>query len=231
MSVRWGMVIDLDKCTGCQECTIACKEENNVPFGSPEEQRRRQDMFWHKVIAASEGEYPSNNTEIIPMPCMHCDNPACVMVCPCKATYRRNDGIVMQNYRRCIGCKYCMIACPYGARAYNYREQEDEPYNRIDPPLRRDLIGNWPFPHRAHGMVEKCTFCFQRIEQAIMEGKEIGSGVGVVTACVEACPAHARVFGNLNDPNSEVSQWLASRDSIVLEEEKGTSPKVHYLMK
>jgi molybdopterin-containing oxidoreductase family iron-sulfur binding subunit len=80
-------------------------------------------------------------------------------------------------------------------------------------------------------MVEKCTFCFQRIEQAIMEGKEIGSGVGVVTACVEACPAHARVFGNLNDPNSEVSQWLASRDSIVLEEEKGTSPKVHYLMK
>ena len=200
-----------------------------MPFGSPEEQRRRQDIFWNKVIAASQGEYPSNNTEVIPMPCMHCDNPACVEVCPAKATYRRNDGIVMQNYRRCIGCKYCMIACPYGARSYNYREQENEAYDRIDPPLRRDLIGCWPFPHREAGTVEKCTFCFQRIEQAIMEGKDIGTDV--VPACVEECPAQARTFGNLDDPNSAVSELLSNRDAITLRENMGTSPKVHYLMK
>jgi Fe-S-cluster-containing dehydrogenase component len=229
MSVRWGMVIDLDKCTGCQECTIACKEENNVPYGSPAEQSHRQSPFWHKVIAATEGEYPSANTEMIPMPCMHCDNPPCVMVCPAKATFKRKDGIVIQNYRRCIGCKYCMVACPYGARSYNYKEQEDKEYQRVDPPLRQDLIGCWPFPHRAHGMVEKCTFCFQRIEQATMEGKEIGTEV--VTACVEACPAHARAFGNLDDPNSEVSKLISNRDAIRLREGMGTSPKVYYLTK
>lgn len=226
---RWGMVIDLDKCTGCQECTIACKEENNVPHGSPDEQIKRQDPYWHKVIAASEGEYPTAKIEMVPMPCMHCDNPACVMVCPCKATYRRNDGIIMQNYRRCIGCKYCMVACPYGARAYNYKEQEEMEYNRIDPPLRRDLIGSWPFPHRIHGMVEKCTFCFHRIEKALMEGQQIGTEV--VPACVEACPAHARAFGDLDDPNSEVAKLLSNRTSIVLREAMGTQPKVHYLTK
>ena len=101
---RWGMVIDLDKCTGCQACTIACKEENNVPHGSPEENRGRTAAYWNKVIAASDGEYPSVNIEMIPMPCMHCDNPPCVKVCPAKATYLREDGIVMQIFRRCIGC-------------------------------------------------------------------------------------------------------------------------------
>ncbi|MEA1958334.1 MAG: 4Fe-4S dicluster domain-containing protein [Chloroflexota bacterium] len=226
---RWGMVIDLDKCTGCQECTVACKEENNVPYGSPEEQERRQDPFWHKVIAASEGEYPSVNIEMVPMPCMHCDNPACVQVCPAIATYRRDDGIVMQNYRRCIGCKYCMVACPYGARAYNYKEQEEHEYHRIDPPPTRDVIGSWPFPYRTHGMVEKCTFCFHRIDAGLKEGKQIG--VEVVPACVEACPAKARAFGDLDDPHSEVSKWLATRGAIRLREQMGTQPKVYYLAK
>ncbi|MCK4501237.1 4Fe-4S dicluster domain-containing protein [Candidatus Babeliales bacterium] len=226
---RWGMVIDLDKCTGCQECTIACKEENNVPYGSPEEQKRRQDSFWHKVIAASEGEYPSVNIEMVPMPCMHCDNPACVQVCPAIATYRRDDGIVMQNYRRCLGCKYCMVACPYGARAYNYKEQEEREYHRIDPPPTRDVIGSWPFPHRTHGMVEKCTFCFHRIDAGLKEGKQIG--VEVVPACVEACPAKARTFGDLDNPHSEVSELLATRDAIRLREAMGTQPKVYYLAK
>ena len=120
---RWGMVIDLDKCTGCQACTIACKEENNVPYGSPEENKRRLVPYWNKVIAVSNGEYPSVNVEMIPMPCMHCDNPPCVQVCPAKATYLREDGIVVQNYRRCIGCKYCIAACPYGVRNFNYKDQ------------------------------------------------------------------------------------------------------------
>jgi len=234
---KWGMVIDLDKCTGCQACTVACKSENNVPFGSPEEQERRIDLFWHKVIAVSNGEYPGVNVELIPMPCMQCDHPSCVPVCPAKATYQREDGIVMQNFRRCIGCKYCIVACPYGARSFNYQEQEDREYLRPDLPRdfgldTKSYIGPWPFPHRTHGVVEKCTFCFHRIDQGLKRieaGEDIKIGVDVVPACVEACPSGARVFGDLDDPTSNVSQLLASRDFIRLRPEFGTEPKVFYL--
>ena len=114
---KWGMVIDLDKCVGCQACVVSCKEENNVPHGSPEEQRSRREIYWHKMIAVTKGKYPHVRTEIIPMPCMQCEHPPCVTVCPAKATFQRDDGIVVQYYRRCIGCKYCMVACPYGARS------------------------------------------------------------------------------------------------------------------
>lgn len=229
---KWGMVIDLDKCVGCQACTVACKSENNVPFGSPDEQQRRIEVFWHKVIAVSNGEYPTANVEIIPMPCMHCESPSCVPVCPAKATYKREDGIVMQNFRRCIGCKYCIVACPYGARSFNYKEQEAQEYQRPDLPPDLGLdskanIGPWPFPHRTHGVVEKCTFCFHRIDQGLKEGKKIG--VDVLPACVEACPSGARVFGDLDDPESNVSVLLGSRGSLRLREEFGTEPTVFYL--
>ena len=224
---RWGMVIDLDKCVGCQACTIACKEENNIPHGSPQEQRQRREIYWNKVIAVSEGEYPTARVEVISMPCMHCDDAPCVIVCPAKATYRRDDGIVMQNFRRCIGCKYCMIACPYGVRNFNYKEPVEEEYQRPDLPPDRDSRGPWPFPHRVHGVVEKCTFCFHRIDQGLREGKIIGTDV--VPACVEACPTKARTFGDLDDPDSEVSRLLASRGSFRLREEFSTHPKVFYL--
>jgi len=231
---KWGMVIDLDRCVGCQACTIACKSENNVPNGSPEEQGRRLETYWNKVIAVSNGEYPVANTTIIPMPCMHCEHPPCVNVCPAKATYQREDGIVMQNFRRCLGCKYCIVACPYGSRNFNYKEQVEEEYQRPDLPAdlglsNKDEIGPWPFPHRTHGVVEKCTFCFHRIDQGLKEGKKIGSPDGVVPACVETCPTEARVFGDLNDTSSEVSKLLASRDYFKLREDMGTEPKVFYL--
>jgi molybdopterin-containing oxidoreductase family iron-sulfur binding subunit len=226
---RWGMVIDLDKCTGCQSCTLACKAENNVPHGSPEEHARRTAPFWHRVIAASEGEYPDQKTELIPMPCMHCDDAPCVMVCPAKATYRREDGIIVQDFRRCLGCKYCIIACPYGVRSFNYKEPEEKEYHRPDPPPDREVRGMWPFPARVHGVVEKCTFCFHRIDQGLREGKKIGEEV--VPACVEACPSRARFFGDLDDPDSEVSRRLASRTSFRLREDMGTEPKVFYLPK
>jgi Fe-S-cluster-containing dehydrogenase component len=224
---RWGMVIDLDKCTGCQACVVACKEENNVPHGSPEEQRRRREIYWHKVIAVTRGKYPLVHTELIPVPCMHCDDPACVTVCPANATYRREDGIVIQDFRRCIGCKYCMVACPYGVRSYNYQEQEQKPYYRHDLPPDPREWGPWPFPTRTHGVVEKCTFCFHRIDQGLREGKKIG--IEVVPACVEACPAKAMLFGDLDDPQSEVSRSLSSRGFFRLREEMGTKPKVFYL--
>jgi Fe-S-cluster-containing dehydrogenase component len=226
---RWGMVIDLDKCTGCQACSVACKAENNVPHGLPGEHLARTDIFWHKVIAVSSGGYPDININLIPMPCMHCDNPPCVQVCPAKATYRRDDGIVVQDYRRCIGCKYCMIACPYGVRNFNYKDPAEEPYDRPDLSPDRADRGMWPFPHRIHGVVEKCTFCFHRVDQALREGKKVG--VDVVPACAEACPARAIFFGDLDDADSPVSQVLASRQWLRLREEMGTRPKVFYLMK
>lgn len=232
---RWGMVIDLDKCVGCQACSLACKAENNVPHGSPYEQKRHQDMYWHKVIAATEGEYPAVNTQIIPMPCMHCTHPPCVNVCPSKATFVREDGIVMQNFRRCLGCRYCIVACPYGARNFNFKTQEDEEYQRPDLPLDLDLgfeshIGPWPYPHRTRGVVEKCTYCFHRIDQARENGSDIGSPDGVVPACVEACPTEARYFGDLDDPESTVRKLLASgRTSFKLREEMGTDPQTRYL--
>ena len=224
---RWGMVIDLDKCVGCQACTIACKEENNIPYGSPSEQRLRREIYWNRVLAVSEGKYPSVRVEFISMPCMHCDDAPCVIVCPAKATYRREDGIIIQDFRRCIGCKYCMVACPYGVRNFNFKEQEEKEYHRPDLPPNRADRGPWPFPHRVHGVVEKCTFCFHRIDQGIKEGKKIG--VDVVPACVEACPTKTRTFGDLDDPDSEVSRLLATRGGFRLREELGTHPKVYYL--
>jgi len=188
---------------------------------------RRTDLYWNKVIAVSHGQYPSANIEMIPMPCMHCDNPPCVTVCPALATYQREDGIVMQNFRRCIGCRYCIVACPYGARSFNFKDQEEKEYHRPDPPPDRAIRGPWPFPQRIRGVVEKCTFCFHRIDQGIKEGKRIG--YEVVPACVEACPARARIFGDLDDPKSQVAQVLAARGWLRLREEMGTDPKVFYL--
>jgi molybdopterin-containing oxidoreductase family iron-sulfur binding subunit len=158
---------------------------------------------------------------------MHCDKAPCVTVCPAKATYRRGDGIVMQDFRRCIGCRYCIAACPYAARNFNYKPQEKEEYHRPDLPPDRASLGPWPFPQRIHGVVEKCTFCFHRIDQGLKDGKKIG--VDVVPACVEACPTKARAFGDLDDPDSRVSRLLSSRDGIRLREEMGTHPKVYYL--
>jgi len=221
------MVIDLDKCTGCQSCSLACKTENNVPHATPEEHERRMAPFWHKVIAVSDGEYPSQSINLIPFPCMHCDNAPCVSVCPARATYHREDGIVIQNYRRCIGCKYCIIACPYGVRNFNYKDQEPQKYDRPDLPPERTDRGIWPYPHRVHGVVEKCTFCFQRIDKGLMEGKKIGTEV--VPACAQACPARAIKFGDLDDPDSEVSRLLATREWFRLREGMGTEPKVFYL--
>jgi molybdopterin-containing oxidoreductase family iron-sulfur binding subunit len=179
------------------------------------------------VIAVSRGEYPAVGIDLIPMPCMHCDNPPCATVCPAKATYSRKDGIVVQDFRRCIGCKYCMIACPYGVRNFNYKEQEEKEYHRPDLPPNRADRGPWPFPLRLHGVVEICTFCFHRIDQGVRDGKKIG--VDVVPACAAACPTRAIHFGDLDDPGSQVSKLLATREAFRLREAMGTKPKVYYL--
>ncbi len=221
------MVIDLDKCVGCQACTVACKAENDVPHGSPQEQSQRREPYWNRVLAVSEGEYPSVRVDFISVPCMHCDQAPCVTVCPAKATYHRDDGIVIQDFRRCIGCRYCIVACPYGVRSFNFKDQPKKEYHRPDLPPNRADRGPWPFPRRVRGVVEKCTFCFHRIDQGIKDGKKIG--VDVVPSCVEACPTRARIFGDMEDADGEIAHLLASRGSFRLRDVLHTQPKVFYL--
>lgn len=205
---RWGMVIDLDRCIGCWTCAVGCKQENNVGLG----------LWWNRILTIGgdrmdtpAGEYPNLKMAFQPTMCFHCDNPPCVKVCPVEATYKRDDGIVMMDYDRCIGCRYCMVACPYNNRSFNWQRPRQVP---DDAEVR---IGAAEVPPRPRGVVEKCTFCYHRVDQ----GKQ--------PFCVEVCPARARFFGDLNDPESEVSQLIRTNPTYRVFEEKGTEPSVYYI--
>jgi len=186
---RWGMVIDLDKCVACQACTAACRVENNVPFAGPEQDAMGRSIWWNEVFRYIEGEYPNVTLRFIPRPCMHCDDPPCVKVCPVDATYKDEEGIVVQRYERCIGCRFCTVACPYGARYFNWFAP------RWPEPLDQALNPDPEVVPRPTGVVEKCTFCIQRIrkakEKAEAEGRPLRDG-DVVPACVQTCPGRAR---------------------------------------
>lgn len=220
----WGMVIDLDRCTGCQACVVACRQENNVPCGGPDESGRDRAIFWMQMLRSFEGEYPDVRATFIPRPCMHCAHPPCIKVCPVGATYQTEEGLVAQIYARCIGCRYCTVACPYTVRFFNWRTPE------VPEPL--DRIRNPDVSVRPKGVVEKCTFCAQRIraakDRARAENRELRDG-DVVTACQEACPAQAIHFGDLHDPASTVRRLSRSKRVFRLLEDLGTEPKVYYL--
>jgi len=214
---RWGMVIDLDRCTGCQACVMACKAENNVPAVGAREASRGRTISWMQVLT----EETEERLRFLPRPCLQCDDPPCTKVCPVYATYRNPEGIVAQVYARCIGCRFCMAACPYNAKYFNwYRYQKEAPGQNPDVSVR------------TKGVVEKCTFCHHRLqkarERAGVEKRELGPGE-YVTACAEACPARAIVFGDLSDPRSEVARLARSPRAFRLLEELGTKPKVVYL--
>ncbi|MBI2554951.1 MAG: 4Fe-4S dicluster domain-containing protein [Candidatus Rokubacteria bacterium] len=230
---RWGMVIDLDKCTACQACTVACKAENNEPIAGPEESGKGRDILWMQVLSLVEGTYPRVRARFIPRPCMHCDEPPCVQVCPVDATYKRPDGLVAQDYDRCIGCRYCMVACPYGVRSFNWRRPEFQTTAYLNPDrvAGRNGAREGPTP-RPVGVVEKCTFCVHRLEKAKAtaraEGRELRDG-DYTTACQQTCTGGAIKFGDLDDRQSEVHRLSRDKRAFRLLEELGTEPRVYYL--
>lgn len=223
---KWGMVIDLDKCTGCQGCVVACRVENNVPVAGAEQIEKGRGIFWMDLLQEREGEYPDLKAECMPVPCNHCENAPCVKVCPVGATYQSEEGITAQIWDRCIGCRYCTTACPYSRRYFNWQAPG------WTPDARQAL--NPDVATRPKGVVEKCTFCHHRIrgarEKARAEGRPLSDAdVRRLPACAQACPADAIVFGDLNDPGSEVLRLSKSPRAFRLLEELGTHPKVTYL--
>ncbi len=223
---KWGMVIDLDKCTGCQGCVISCKVENNVPIAGDQQIEAGRGIFWMDLLKEQEGEYPDLKSQFMPVPCNHCENAPCVKVCPVGATFINEEGIVAQIWDRCIGCRYCTTACPYSRRYFNWQKPEW-------PEIAKSSL-NPDVATRPRGVVEKCTFCHHRIrgarEKARAEGRPLTDADMVkLPACAQACPADAIVFGDLNDPNSEVSRLSKSPRAFHLLEELGTRPKLTYL--
>ena len=224
--LRFGMAIDLDRCTGCGACVVACRTENNVPQLGPEDEMRGADIYWMDLLPREPQE--DRPGDFLPLPCMHCDDPPCVKVCPVNATYQTSEGIVAQIYDRCIGCRYCQVACPYGRRYFNW----------LDPPRPESYLSslNPDVAIRPKGVVEKCTFCNHRVHHAKEEARVAGrpledAELRRLPACAQACPAEAIVFGNLADEASEVSRLSASPRAFRLLEHVGTRPKVTYLSK
>ncbi|MCP5048567.1 MAG: 4Fe-4S dicluster domain-containing protein [bacterium] len=212
----WIMVIDLQKCVGCHACTVACNAENHLPPG----------VVYRPVMEEEIGTYPNVSRRFLPRPCMQCENPPCVPVCPVSATYQREDGIVPINYDRCIGCRACIAACPYGARTFDFGEHHTDntphspqPYEVSPSPEygenRPREKGKSPV-----GNVRKCHFCLHRI------------GEGLLPSCVTTCIGGSTYFGPgpKSNPRSLVSELIASGRIMKLKEELGTNPRVYYLV-
>jgi Fe-S-cluster-containing dehydrogenase component len=224
MAYRWGMVVDLDKCTGCEACVTACHAENNIPSVAPEQAIRGRAMHWIRVERYYEGNFPDVSVKFRPVLCQQCDNAPCEAVCPTYASHQNEDGLNAQVYNRCIGTRYCANACPYNVRFFDF-------FNPTwDRPLQLQL--NPDVSLREAGVMEKCTFCVQRIkaaqETARAEERDLADGE-VQPACVQACPSNALVFGDLEDPESAVSRLARSPRGTKLLEDLGTRPNVTYL--
>ncbi len=220
---RWIMAIDLRKCVGCSACTIACVAENKLPPG----------VVYRPVMDEEIGTYPNVTRRFLPRPCMQCDEPPCVNVCPVQATFKRADGIVAINYDDCIGCRYCITACPYNARTFDFGGF----YSKGTPEQGPSIIGQvktiayekadsfeygkaWPRGqgNSPVGNVRKCTFCSHRLD------------AGMLPACTTTCIGRATFFGDANEAGSLVSELVGSTRMIRLKEEMGTEPKVFYLI-
>ncbi len=223
---RWGMVIDTRKCVGCHSCTVGCVLENKLPPG----------VVYRPVIDVEIGTYPNVKRRFLPRPCMQCDNPPCVPVCPVKATWKRQDGITEIDYKVCIGCRYCITACPYQARTFDFGEnwannaahgedgafalatgrryQQNQTYEYGKVYSRSEGI----IPGSPVGNARKCTFCIHRLEK------------GQLPMCITTCIGRAGLFGDLNDSTALVTESVAANNSVRLKDELGAAPKVFYLL-
>ena len=207
---KWNMAIDLDKCIGCQYCLWTCQAVNDVPYDH---------MRWNVGFE----EKTEGGTEFfMTRPFLHCSEAPCVKVCPVGATWIREDGIVAMDYDRCIGCRYCEVACPYDVRRFNWAPVVG----------KNSYVSTWGTPEverRPRGVVEKCTFCVQRIDRGLAEGLTPGVDPQATPACVNECPVGARVFGDINDPESPISLFLENNETFKLRDDFGTEPNVHYV--
>jgi len=199
--MRYALVIDLLKCMGCNACTVACRAERGTPA----------EISYNKVQLTEIGKFPDAKMRFLPVACMHCQEPRCVEACPNEATYKRDDGIVLIEAAKCVGCGACVVACPYGSRKIL---KEMPPY----------YLNNYPTPYEvvkqkvlAKGIAVKCDFCLHRLEK------------NRLPACVETCPALARIFGDLDDPNGEIRQIIGRFGARRLREELGTEPSIFYV--
>jgi len=221
---KWAMVVDLDRCTGCEACVVACHAENNIPTVGEEQAAMGRAIHWMRVERYYEGDFPDVRVKFIPVFCQQCDAAPCEPVCPTYASYHTAEGLNGQVYNRCIGTRYCANACPYNVRFFNF-------YNPVwEKPLHLQL--NPDVSVREVGVMEKCTFCVQRIKAAEIaakaEKRELKDG-DIQPACAQSCPPKALVFGDLNDTKSEASRLAGSNRATRLLEELGTKPSVIYL--
>ena len=221
---RWGMAIDTDRCTGCGACVVACHAENNIQTVGEEEARNGRAMHWLRIERHYEGTFPDVKVRFTPVLCQHCAEAPCEPVCPVYATYRTPEGLNAMVYNRCIGTRYCANNCPYTVRVFNWHAGE------WPEPLERQL--NPDVSVRPVGVMEKCTFCVQRIQDAQDiakdDDREVQDGE-IKTACAQSCPARAIVFGDLEDPESRVTRLSRSERASQLLEDMGTHPSVFYL--
>ena len=210
---HWGMVIDLTRCIGCDYCVQACQATNDVA----------DDMRWNVRVV---DRTAAGNLFHLTRNCLHCQEAPCVTVCPVGATYNREeDGLVVMDYDLCIGCRYCQVACPYEARRFNWKDRQPGDNSA----LALDIWGEPEIERRERGVMEKCTFCVHRIDAGLERGLTPGVDRSATPACVNACPVGARFFGDLNDPDSPVSQVIANNTTIRLREELGTETSVYYI--
>ena len=231
---KWGMVVDIDRCTGCQACVVACQAENNIPLNDATSFRARRAIQWIRVERYWEGEFPNVKARFIPIMCQHCENAPGEPVCPVYATYHNNQGLNVQVYNRCVGTRYCANNCTYQVRAFNFWE-----------PVGPESLKNQLNPNvtvRSRGIMEKCSFCIQRVRRSTREadrdGEELKDGDrGLNPACVNACSTSALTFGDFNEENSKVSKMREDAMSgehsrgYRLMDNLGTETNVVYLKK